>query len=98
MLAFVLIVVLKMGVEGSALATMVSQALSAYWCYTYIRRKMQLLIPQREDRHYDASLSRNLLWQGVPMGLQFSITAIGSVVVQWSVNGRHRQHHGADSQ
>ena len=85
-LAFVLIVVLKMGVEGSALATMVSQALSAYWCYTYIRRKMQLLIPQREDRHYDASLSRNLLWQGVPMGLQFSITAIGSIMVQTANN------------
>ena len=85
-LAFVLIVVLKMGVEGSALATMVSQALSAYWCFTYIRRKMQQLIPLREDRHYDASLSRNLLWQGVPMGLQFSITAIGSIMVQTANN------------
>ena len=31
--------------------------------------------------------AKQMMGIGLPMGLQFSITAIGSVVVQWSVNG-----------
>jgi len=86
LLAFLLIVAVGLGVEGSALATMISQALSALGCFIYIRRHMQLLLPRRNERRYDASLSRILLWQGVPMGLQFSITAIGSIMLQTANN------------
>ena len=39
------------------------------------------------DTEPDPALARKMLGIGLPMGLQFSITAIGSVVVQWSVNG-----------
>ena len=41
----------------------------------------------KEDRQFDFLLARKMLGTGLPMGLQFSITAIGSVMVQWSVNG-----------
>ena len=85
-LAYVLIALVGMGVEGSSLATMVSQLLSVVGCAEYIRRKMPMLIPRVGERKIDSSLISDLSWQGFPMGLQFSITAIGSIMLQSANN------------
>lgn len=85
-LDFLLIILLGMGVEGVGVATMLSQAVSALLCYKYIRRQMALLIPQPDERGFDKRLALRLLNNGVPMGLQFSITAVGSIMLQSANN------------
>jgi putative MATE family efflux protein len=80
------ILVIKMGVEGAGIATLLSQALATLLCYLYIKRKMRILIPQGEEKAYDNKRISILLNNGVPMGLQFSITAIGVIMLQSSNN------------
>lgn len=86
LLDFLFIIILGLGVEGVGLATMLSQAVSGWLCWTYIRRKMDLLIPQGDERRFDRAKALRLLNNGVPMGLQFSITAIGSIMLQSANN------------
>ena len=82
-----LIIVCGMDVAGAAVATAVSQLLSGIGCVVVMIRRFPILHLSREDRRFDPALARKMLGTGLPMGLQFSITAIGSVIVQWSVNG-----------
>ena len=76
------VAVLGWGVAGAAIATITSQALSGLMCLIFIARKMKLLHPQRDERTWNKRYALNLLAMGLPMGLQFSITAIGSMVMQ----------------
>lgn len=82
----VFIVVFRMGVEGCAYATVIAQGISALLCLVYIVRKFEILKLGREDFRRDFSAMGQLLAMGVPMGLQFSITAIGTIIVQGAVN------------
>ncbi len=82
----VFIVGLRMGVAGAGFATMVSQAAAAALCLDYIRRKGTVLIPRGEERRYDHRKAMHLLANGVPMGLQFSITGIGIILLQSANN------------
>ena len=82
-----LIIVCGMDVAGAAVATAVSQLISGIGCVIVMIRRFPVLHLSPEDRKFDPSLARKMLGTGLPMGLQFSITAIGSVMVQWSVNG-----------
>ena len=85
-LDFLFIVGLHLGVEGVGFATMTAQACSAWLCWMYIRRHMSLLIPTGEERRHDGRRALHLLNNGIPMGLQFSITAIGSIMLQSANN------------
>lgn len=85
-LDFFCILVLGWGVAGAGIATVVSQAVSAVLCYVYMMRHFEVLRSTRDERGYDRRASRTLLSVGVPMGLQFSITAIGSIMLQSSNN------------
>lgn len=81
------IVVLKWGVMGAAIATVVSQGVSALLCYFYMRRRFPILQAESPaDLRFDGRLAKTLLSMGVPMGLQFSITAIGSIMLQSANN------------
>lgn len=80
------IVVFKMGTFGAALATDVSQGLSAILCIIYIYRKVEVLRPKRGDWKLDAKYSALQLNIGIPMALQFGITASGTMVMQSSIN------------
>lgn len=81
------ILVLGWGVMGAAIATVFSQGLSALLCYLYMLRRFPILrAVSPEDRRFHAGLARTLLAMGVPMGLQFSITAIGSIMLQSANN------------
>ena len=75
-----------MGVTGAALATIVSQAVSGILCGIYILRHVPTLWLTRDDMRFQPDTARNMLLMGVPMGLQSSITAIGSMVMQSSNN------------
>ncbi len=82
----ILILWMGMGVEGAGIATMLSQALAATLCWIFIRRRMQLLIPHGEEWNYHDSMTGHLLNSGIPMGLQFSITGIGIIMLQSANN------------
>ena len=78
---------LGMGVEGAAWATNVSQFFSGVLCCLYIWKKVPLLHFEKGEMRPGEHYFHILLFMGVPMGLQYSITAIGSVVLQTAVNG-----------
>ena len=80
------ILVLGWGVAGAGIATVFSQGLSALLCYIYMYRKFDILKTEPEDRRFRKDLASQLLSIGVPMGLQFSITAIGSIMLQSANN------------
>lgn len=81
-----LLLVSPLGVRGAGLATVISQAVSGVICLIYMIRKYQSLAFQREDWHLSSSHVVKLCSMGVPMGLQYSITAVGSVILQTAVN------------
>lgn len=81
------IVVIPMGVAGAAVATVVSQAIAGMACLIYMRKKFPILKLSKEEGRWDRDYAGKLCNMGVPMGLQYSITAIGSVVLQSAVNG-----------
>lgn len=80
------ILTFQWGVTGAAVATVLSQAVSAILCYMYMQRKYDILQSTPAERCLNARAIRTLLGVGVPMGLQFSITAIGSIMLQSSNN------------
>lgn len=80
------IVRLHMGVDGCAWATVISQGISALLCLIYMIRRFELLKLSKEDFRKDFPVMGRLLAIGIPMGLQFSITAIGTIIVQGAVN------------
>ncbi|MDO4340248.1 MAG: MATE family efflux transporter [Eubacteriales bacterium] len=81
------ILVLKWGCAGAAAATITAQAISGILCLFYIRKKVKLLCLSRIDCRVSTRALKELVIMGVPMGLQFSITAIGSMVMQSANNG-----------
>ena len=71
---------------GAAIATVFSQGISALLCYLYMYRHFEMMRSTAEERKFQGRLARTLLSIGVPMGLQFSITAIGSIILQSANN------------
>lgn len=80
------IIVFHWGVAGAAIATVVSQAVSGICCLLFIRAKFDILKISKEEWQIDRDFMGKLCNMGLPMGLQYSITAIGSVVLQSAVN------------
>ena len=75
-----------MGAAGAAYATVISQLIAGIASFIYIVAKVPLLHLKRKDWQYDHILVRNQLKVGFPMALQYSITAIGTTMVQASLN------------
>lgn len=80
------ILLLGWGVAGAAVATLIAQGVSAVLCYRYMHRHFDILRSSVQERKYRSKYARILLYIGVPMGLQFSITAIGSIMLQSANN------------
>ena len=76
----------QMGVAGAAVATVVSQLISGILCLFYMVKKFEILHITKEEWKINLSHMRVLCGMGIPMGLQYSITAIGSVILQTAVN------------
>ncbi|MBQ1626211.1 MAG: MATE family efflux transporter [Prevotella sp.] len=86
LLDVLLILVIGLGVEGAGIATLLSQLFSALLCVIYIRKHLQVLIPMGSERAYQDKMVGRLLNAGIPMGLQFSITGIGIIMLQSANN------------
>ena len=85
-LDLVFIVVFHMGAAGAAWATVVSQGVSGLLCLLYIIKAVPELHLSRDDWKYRPYLAKNQISVGIPMGLQYSITAIGAMMVQSALN------------
>lgn len=77
---------LKMGVFGAAFATVISQCFSVIISINYIFKKYEFLKIHTKDFKLDKNIIIELLTQGIPMGLQFSVTAFGIMFVQMELN------------
>ena len=85
-LDLVFIINFKMGVAGAAYATIISQGVSAILCFIYILKKYAILKLSRKDYNVKKSMYIKHLKIGIPMALQFSITALGLITVQGALN------------
>lgn len=85
-LDLVFIIVFGLGAAGAAYATVVSQGVSGILCLIYIIKKVPVLRLRRDDWRLKPHLLKIQLGVGFPMALQYSITAIGTMMVQTSLN------------
>ena len=81
------ILVFRMGVAGAGWATLLSQLISGLLCLAYMTKNFPILHLSRDDLALRQSYVNHLLSMGLPMGMQYSITAIGSILLQTAVNG-----------
>lgn len=81
------IIVFHMGVAGAAVATVTSQAIAGICCLIFMYKKFEILKLSKEEWKWNGQFAGKLCGMGIPMGLQYSITAIGSVILQSAVNG-----------
>ncbi|MCR4902648.1 MAG: MATE family efflux transporter [Butyrivibrio sp.] len=82
----IFIIGLNMGVMGAALATDISQGISAIGCVLYIIKKAPLLWPDSGDWHLNSKDTSHQMGVGMPMALQFGITASGTMIMQSAIN------------
>ncbi len=86
-LDIVFIIVLGMSVNGPALATVISQFIAGISCVIYMKKRFPILKLTKSDIKLGKHHSQVLISMGIPFGLQYSVTAIGSVILQTAVNG-----------
>lgn len=77
---------LNMGIQGAAVATVISQGVSVILCIIYIFKKTQILLPSKKHFAVDKELCKELLGQGFSMGFMSSIVSAGSVILQYGIN------------
>lgn len=86
-LDLVFIILFHWGVVGAALATVLAQGISGMSCLWYVSRTFPILHGSRSEWKLQPKYMIRLCTIGIPMGLQYSITAIGTLVIQAAVNG-----------
>lgn len=86
-LDILLVKTFAIGVKGASIATVIAQLVSGVGCLWFIKKKFPILHLTKKDLKPHWPTIRRLVGIGIPMGLQFSITAIGSLILQRSVNG-----------
>ncbi|MDO5541300.1 MAG: MATE family efflux transporter [Eubacteriales bacterium] len=75
------------GIGGAAAATVIAQGVSAVLCIIYIIKTNKFLVPERKDFVFDAALYKELLLQGLSMGMMLSVVSAGTVILQKAING-----------
>ena len=85
-LDMVFIIAFHMGAAGAAWATVISQGISGILCLVYIVKAVPILHLHKEDWRPSGHLLKIQLAVGIPMALQYSITAIGTMMVQTALN------------
>lgn len=76
----------QMGVAGAAWATVLSQLISGLLCLGYMLWRFDMLRLDRDALKFRGDYVKRLCGMGIPMGLQYSITAIGCLILQAAVN------------
>lgn len=77
----------NMGIKGAAVATIIAQGISVILCVIYIYLKTKILIPDKRHFNVGKELYKELLGQGLSMGLMMAIVSSGTVILQTAING-----------
>lgn len=85
-LDLLMVAVLRFGVAGAAVATVLSQLLSGILCIIHIRRKLPILHLAHDDLHFEAPIAGHLMLNGLPMAIQYAVTAVGMISMTWATN------------
>ena len=85
-LDFLFILGFHTGVAGAGYASVLSQGISGILCLIYMFKKYEIFRIRKEEWKLSLSCCGRLVSIGLPMALQFSITAIGSIILQTAVN------------
>ena len=85
-LDYVLLAVIPLGVAGAALATVLSQLASGLLNLFWLGKKTDLLVGSAGCRRASGGHIRHLCVLGFPMGFEYSISALGAVVMQGAIN------------
>lgn len=80
------VVNVKLGVAGVAYATVISQGISALLCGIYMAKKFPILRFHKDELNFQGRSAAQLMQVGLPMALQFSITAVGTMILQSAIN------------
>lgn len=86
LLDLLFVLVFQWGVFGTGFATVISQTLAGIFCMVLILKKFEILKTSKEDWICSGAHIKRLCYMGFPMGLQFSITAIGGIILQSYIN------------
>ena len=86
-LDFVMILVFHLGIMGAGLATVIAQGISAVCCLYFMYRRFPVLTFEKDEFQPRADRISKLCGISLPMAFQFSITAIGSIIMQTAING-----------
>lgn len=85
-LDIVFIVEFNMEIKGAAVATVISQGISAILCIIYIYSKCKIIIPKKKHFKFDKELYKELLAQGLSMGVMLMVVSAGTVILQVAIN------------
>lgn len=78
--------VFRFGVGSAAVATVISQAVSALLCYLYLRKPGTIYQLRIREIRFDGPLMKEVVQVGLPTGVQNSMIAVGNVMVQSNIN------------
>ena len=87
LLDYVFIAMLGRGLGGAAEATVLAQGISVLLCLVYIKKRVPMLIPGRENFKADGALYKEMTAQGLSMGFMSCFVSAGSVILQSGING-----------
>lgn len=85
-LNYILIAYFKMGVEAASLATIISQFISAILCMRLLHKMQVPYNLKYKEIKIDKHLTKDILYNGIPSGIQNSIIGVANVVVQSNIN------------
>ncbi len=85
-LDYLMVIPLKMGVSGAALATVISQAFSAFTCFLYMRNRYPQIRISLSDMRLERNMFNQLFPQGMSMGVMISFVTLGSLTLQTGIN------------
>lgn len=80
------VVGLNQGIRGAAVATVIAQAVSAVFCLIYMIKYAPMLLPKKKHVKAGAFLYKELLGQGLSMGLMLGVVSAGTVILQSAIN------------
>lgn len=86
-LDILLVKTFNMGVAGAAIATVVSCFIAALFAGWYVLSKFRVINIKFKNLKPNLKISIVQLKLGIPVSLQFTITSIGSMILQTAING-----------
>ena len=80
------VVVLKMTVNGVAIATVLANVVSSMLLLVKLIRSDSVIRVQREALKFDRKVFRSILRIGLPAGIQSAVFAVANIVIQSAIN------------